>query len=170
MDQTEAEMIYCPVCGTGNRHGSKYCNECGVKFDPQLQVNCPECGTLSSASDPQCTACGASLASPPTVPGPTAPTTGSEAVTFVPETDENGIPYWLEGMPSSLIDQVQTAAGPGSAVNGPIGRCRTIGIDISCGKADRIYRRTPGPPVEEAIAISPMMARGRAGPGKRKTR
>lgn len=28
-------MIYCPNCGTANRDGSKFCNECGIRLAPQ---------------------------------------------------------------------------------------------------------------------------------------
>lgn len=28
-------MIYCPNCGTANRDGSKFCNECGIRLAPK---------------------------------------------------------------------------------------------------------------------------------------
>ncbi|HDN81022.1 MAG TPA: zinc ribbon domain-containing protein [Chloroflexi bacterium] len=60
-------MIYCPICGTANRDGSKFCNECGARLVPQEGVHekghtkCPMCGALNPESNEVCSQCGARL-------------------------------------------------------------------------------------------------------------
>ena len=89
-------MIYCPICGTANRDGSKFCNECGIKFDPHMQVKCPQCGTLNPATDAACHDCGASLVSPPepTPQGSDMPA-GGEGDGPSPPEEMAGVPAWL---------------------------------------------------------------------------
>src|SRR5512139_4102399 len=68
-------MIYCPSCGTANRDGSRFCNECGTKLPTVTSSLCPTCGTLNPPHSLFCEKCGtrliASLAEEPE--GPEAP-------------------------------------------------------------------------------------------------
>ena len=59
-------MIYCPECGTANRDGSKFCNECGHTLLAQTGVKCPQCDTLNAVQSVFCSHCGGRLLSQPT--------------------------------------------------------------------------------------------------------
>src|SRR5213596_3560518 len=50
----------CLACGTENRPGVKYCEECGATLD----VVCPACGTSVPTGKKFCGTCGAALAAP----------------------------------------------------------------------------------------------------------
>ncbi len=64
-------MIYCPECGTANRDGSKFCNECGTSLAPR-EITCPSCGTVNPPLSKFCNECGSRLAAAPP-PRPEAP-------------------------------------------------------------------------------------------------
>ena len=64
-------MIYCPECGTANRDGSKFCNECGHTLLAQTGVKCPQCDTLNAVQSVFCSSCGGRLLAQPT-PAPSA--------------------------------------------------------------------------------------------------
>ncbi|MGQ9711016.1 MAG: zinc ribbon domain-containing protein, partial [Anaerolineae bacterium] len=53
-------MIYCPKCGTANREGSKFCNECGTPL-PATGLRCPMCGAMNPTGNLYCDRCGARL-------------------------------------------------------------------------------------------------------------
>ncbi len=53
-------MIYCPKCGTANRQGSKFCNECGTPL-PATGLRCPMCGALNPVGNLYCDHCSARL-------------------------------------------------------------------------------------------------------------
>lgn len=55
-------MIYCPGCGTANREGSRYCNQCGASLSEQGTLACPRCHTPNSIEADHCQACGLDLA------------------------------------------------------------------------------------------------------------
>ncbi len=61
-------MIYCPKCGTANRDGSKFCNECGEGLGSQTQVKCPQCGALNPVQNVFCEECGGQLLPSPAPP------------------------------------------------------------------------------------------------------
>ncbi len=65
-------MIYCPSCGTANRDGSRFCNECGTKLPTLTSSLCPTCGTPNPPHSLFCEKCGtrliASLAEEPEEP------------------------------------------------------------------------------------------------------
>jgi hypothetical protein len=111
-------MIYCPKCGTANRDGSKFCNECGEKLSSQTQVKCPQCGVLNSVQSVFCRECGGRLLSPTTtapssavpqaIKGLSLPTKasiggeGEERVDAeVPEADDE-VPAWLKELGATL--------------------------------------------------------------------
>lgn len=63
-------MIFCLVCGIGNRAGSRFCNACGR---PVGEVTtCPECETPNPPGSRFCNACGAAL-QPAQLTAPRAP-------------------------------------------------------------------------------------------------
>ena len=54
-------MIYCPGCGTANRDGSRFCNECGTKLPTMTSSLCPACGTPNPPHSLFCEKCGTRL-------------------------------------------------------------------------------------------------------------
>ncbi|HEC34236.1 MAG TPA: zinc ribbon domain-containing protein [Chloroflexi bacterium] len=54
-------MIYCPKCGTANRQGSRFCNECGAPLPSQTGLRCPMCGTMNPVGNVYCDNCNARL-------------------------------------------------------------------------------------------------------------
>jgi class 3 adenylate cyclase len=50
----------CPKCQFENREGSKFCNECGSKFE----LTCPECETTNRVGSKFCDECGSKLSLP----------------------------------------------------------------------------------------------------------
>jgi hypothetical protein len=121
-------MIYCPKCGTANRDGSRFCNECGEKLSPQTQVKCPQCGALNSVQSAFCSECGGRLlpsatSGPgtgisPTIKGLSLPTKASvgdseeePSAADVPEAEEGG-PAWLLELGATMA----SAEADGSAL------------------------------------------------------
>lgn len=111
-------MIYCPICGTANRDGSKYCNECGIKFDPQMQ-KCSNCGTLNPVEDRACKACGQSLPSQLSLGLRKEPTSAQEGSAPAPPEDVTEVPGWLKGMPILPSHDARRAAEGGEQVEEP---------------------------------------------------
>lgn len=52
-------MASCPVCGSVNRAGSRFCNECGRRLDGT--VKCVACGQENPADARFCGECGGDL-------------------------------------------------------------------------------------------------------------
>ena len=50
----------CPICGTQNRAGARFCNECGTRLIPAA---CPACGATNRPDAKFCNECGTELAS-----------------------------------------------------------------------------------------------------------
>ncbi|NNL75091.1 MAG: AAA family ATPase, partial [Desulfobacterales bacterium] len=50
----------CPQCGSENREGVKFCEECGEK----IEITCPKCGTKTTPGKKFCGECGHKLAKP----------------------------------------------------------------------------------------------------------
>ena len=48
----------CPICGTQNPAGAKFCNECGA---PLLSHSCPACGAINRPNARFCNECGTPL-------------------------------------------------------------------------------------------------------------
>jgi class 3 adenylate cyclase/tetratricopeptide (TPR) repeat protein len=56
--------MQCPRCHAENRHGRRFCGECGLSFS----FACPACGFLNEGSEKFCGGCGAPLADPSRAP------------------------------------------------------------------------------------------------------
>lgn len=104
-------MIYCPKCGTANRDGSRFCNECGQGLGTLTRVKCPECGAMNPVQHAFCSECGGRLLPPsaesvasdttPTIKGLSLPTVGpvsaeeEESATEEPAEVDDDVPAWL---------------------------------------------------------------------------
>ncbi len=76
-------MIYCPGCGTANREGSRFCNQCGTALPGIESIVCPRCGKPNSSEAAHCGACGFDLAR-----AQEAPHTGDVAAGSEEEPDD----------------------------------------------------------------------------------
>ncbi len=106
-------MIYCPKCGTANRDGSRFCNECGETLGTQTHVTCPQCGALNPAQNVFCSECRGRLV--PTVASPLGnePTAGRQdeepSAASKPEPKDE-IPAWLSELGATLSEEDKLAA------------------------------------------------------------
>ena len=106
-------MIYCPTCETANRDGSKYCNECGIKFDPRMQ-KCSQCGALNPVEDVACEACGESLPAQLPLELRRASSRAEGGMdTSIPPDHASVLPIWLHGLPVPATDEVPQGEDPG---------------------------------------------------------
>ncbi len=131
-------MIYCPNCGTANRDGSKFCNECGARLAaPATGIPCPECGTFNPVTRLFCQKCGARLVTVAPEPEPEEPTgapvTGfslpSRLLETPPEGEAEGlatgeegalIPDWLSGVePEAAGEEPAPEAPTAPPAEGP---------------------------------------------------
>jgi hypothetical protein len=115
-------MLYCPSCGTANRKGSKYCNECGLRLGSQPQGVCSHCGASNPIEAPACVICGQALplrsgqvgASSPAT-GPSEPVPPADAAGRTPGGDSvhpkagTQVPGWLRGLPPRSEEPGRTA-------------------------------------------------------------
>jgi len=123
-------MIYCPKCGTANRDGSRFCNECGERLAAHTQLKCPQCGAMNPVQNVFCKQCGGAIVSlpksepsaepPPTIKGLSLPTKspmgedkGETAGRAEPEMAEDG-PAWLRGLRASMSAESQDDELPSS--------------------------------------------------------
>lgn len=148
-------MIYCPGCGTANRDGSRYCNQCGSPLSEDVVVTCPRCGTANAPEAAHCQACGLDIEraretdraqqaghtvfSPPEIEADEdGAGLGGEAEVFPPA---GGLPPWLDAVewPGD-----EPALGPGLDDN---------------GLADEEYEARAGRPewTADAIPIEPVV-------------
>lgn len=102
-------MNYCPNCGTANRDGSRFCNECGHKLPSKTGIVCPMCSHINPAANVYCDKCQARLvpAAPGAVPAPPAagaapikkglslPTKPADESEPEPEPEHEETPDWL---------------------------------------------------------------------------
>ncbi|MBN1260072.1 MAG: zinc ribbon domain-containing protein [Anaerolineae bacterium] len=129
-------MIRCSKCGTLNRDGSRFCNDCGAPLQ-KTSIRCPMCGTLNPVGNLFCDRCHARLVPlegvvppespappqeelPPRVQGISLPirTRGAEE-TEEPDEEET-LPPWLQGLlePASSEPSQRTAASAGGSSTG----------------------------------------------------
>ena len=98
-------MLYCPHCGTSNREGSRFCNNCGEPLPPSLGQKCSQCGYLNPPGAFSCVKCRASLLAPSSdegLPPEEAPSEPSEELEEVPEGEEPA--PWLEAL-EGLVEE-----------------------------------------------------------------
>jgi hypothetical protein len=102
-------MIYCPRCGTANRDGSRFCNECGENLGGPTRVRCARCGTMNPVQSVFCSECGGQLLSSasespggeasPAIKGLSLPTKGPADEPDPTAADsgaaEEDVPAWL---------------------------------------------------------------------------
>ena len=89
-------MIYCSTCGTANRDGSRFCNECGTKLPTTTSSLCPMCGTANPPNSLFCEKCGARLVASladeteePEAPAPSVPLRKGLSLPTKPATEDS---------------------------------------------------------------------------------
>jgi len=113
-------MIYCPKCGTANRDGSRFCNECGEELVIQTHIECPRCGALNPIQNVLCIQCSGRL------------------LPFVPPSPEAGAPPPIKGLslptknPAGELDEELDAAAPEPEDETPAW-LRELGASLSAG-------------------------------------
>ncbi|MBI2955143.1 MAG: zinc ribbon domain-containing protein [Chloroflexi bacterium] len=123
-------MIYCSNCGTGNRDGSRFCNECGQRLGTLLP--CPSCGFPNLSTARFCNNCALQLIS-------------------APESDANPV----EPLPVDLVDDEEplesdvpnTWAAPTVVLDAPQHQATSLGIldlEPALGEADAADEVAPG--------------------------
>ena len=106
-------MIYCPKCGTANRDGSRFCNECGEKLGTHTHVTCPQCGTLNPAQNVFCSECRGRLVPAVVSPSPGETTVGGqeeESSAARTQEPEDEVPAWLSELGATLSEEDRLAA------------------------------------------------------------
>jgi hypothetical protein len=104
-------MIYCPNCGTANRDGSRFCNDCGADLSAASGRRCPMCSAMNPVESTVCNECGARLV-PQTAPltepieGPPFPVEGPSA------EQEDETSDWLQRLRASSAGEVPTGERP----------------------------------------------------------
>lgn len=90
-------MTYCPACGTANREGSRFCNQCGRQLVDESTVTCPRCGAANEPQTAHCQACGLDLAGQ--VQETPAPAQVEEPAPQEPAARrQGGLPPWLDAV------------------------------------------------------------------------
>lgn len=102
-------MIYCASCGTANREGSVFCNNCGLALPKGTQSRTTTCAKCATENDPNattCANCGAALAEAQEASAPASAQSASSA-----ESEENDLPSWLlDGPLPDWINQEENAS------------------------------------------------------------
>ncbi len=107
-------MIYCFKCGTANRDGSRFCNECGERL--ATFISCPSCNFPNLSTARFCNGCGAKLG--PETPGqvqvasnlePTQ-TVAVELELEMEEPLESDVPTLGDASPDQLLQPSDLAA------------------------------------------------------------
>lgn len=106
-------MIYCPTCGTGNRDGSKFCNECGGRLpEPPPEPSAPPPGVpdLTGLLPEEAALLAAELMVPGAPePSPLTPRRGSGVRAEAPSEEEAEA---LEAPPEELLPEPPGAEAP----------------------------------------------------------
>ncbi len=116
-------MVYCSSCGTANRDGSRFCNDCGAKLPSGTSVRCPQCGTPNSPADTFCEKCHTRLV--PTLaddaPEPEPPVVPLKKGLSLPtKPDADAVPTsadWLGQLRTSLDSSAETEAADSPLVS-----------------------------------------------------
>jgi hypothetical protein len=119
-------MIYCPNCGTANRDGSKFCNDCGADLSAVSGRRCPMCSAVNPVESTACNECGARLVPqtgplaeterprPEPVEGPLFPAEEPPAEQEIETSD------WLQQLrASSSVEEVPAGERPAVPEIGP---------------------------------------------------
>lgn len=103
-------MTYCPKCGTANREGSRFCNQCGELLGTEKQAKCPKCGTLNPGQNLRCSNCGAQLdGSLDSGAGPRADSVPTKADAddrpLSPTESKEEMPPWLRNLGATVTPE-----------------------------------------------------------------
>jgi len=163
-------MIFCPGCGTANREGSRFCNECGMRLVQEASVPCPRCGMLNPPGTAHCQKCGLDLArahdqgaGQPAQPVPAAsqPEEGSDVA-----LRDEGLPPWLDTAESTddplrrevLEDLASLEGEPRERLAAGGWSPEAIPIEPIVGVPYRAYERSQLPPTPEQERAAELFA------------
>lgn len=119
-------MIRCSKCGSLNRDGSRFCNECGAELQP-TSLRCPVCGADNPLGRVFCDECHARLVPAKGMVPPeeekdadseagrgmsslSLPTRSSSVENDEEDADEEAYPDWLQGLLEEAPLEESTAA------------------------------------------------------------
>jgi hypothetical protein len=121
-------MNYCPNCGTANRDGSRFCNECGHKLPSKTGIICPMCSHMNPTGNVYCDNCQARLVpatAPTQPPPPPPPPSGSAPIkkglslptkpSDQPEPEPDETPDWLVRLRAAAPKASERPAPPEEA-------------------------------------------------------
>lgn len=142
-------MIFCLVCGVGNRAGSRFCNACGRPVGEV--VPCEGCGTPNPPGSRYCNECGATLG-PPQLAAPREP----RAL---------GVPEWRERLALAATLGTDDATWSGTPP-GPQPARSITGIEPLSAEDLAVFALPAVPPPEPrhpaSAAATPLLARARS--------
>ncbi len=118
--------MYCSRCGTNNREGSKFCNNCGTPLTPPVDGTCPACGTVNPLNTAFCNNCGARLvpagatrpepkSTAPPVKGLSLPTKSKPATPEPPAPNEDAARAEEEATGTPVTGSAQEPSPPFAA-------------------------------------------------------
>ena len=177
-------MIYCPVCGTANREGSRFCNQCGARLAEEPIVHCSRCGAANAPGATHCENCGLSLAGeaaterspqeagppeglPAAIEGPPDQASGREATTDERQPSavrSGGLPPWLDAAEGLEEETGPEATGEEEAERFEARSARAewsadaIPIEPIVGVPYRAHQRSELPPTAEQRAAAELFA------------
>ena len=147
-------MIYCPKCGTANRRGSRFCNECGEPLPMRTALRCPMCGTMNPVGNVYCDRCNARLIPMAVLPSegvepeqvpikglslPTIPLEGESEQQVEDVTEEvgtrEGAESWLARLRASAVEEQRQAedvteeVGAGEEAESWLARLRASAVE-----------------------------------------
>ena len=170
-------MVYCAHCGTQNRDGSKFCNNCGARLSPESGLRCPMCSTPNPVESVFCVNCGArlvpltaasmpeskppappikglSLPAKPDIPSELIEATEEPAQPAVPEAAAplapNELPDWIARLRSSENagdEKLATPEEESTEIETP--------AEDDAGVPDWLSRLRSEPPVESTLRVEP---------------
>ncbi|MDI7277491.1 MAG: zinc ribbon domain-containing protein, partial [Anaerolineae bacterium] len=170
-------MIFCHACGTSNRDGSRFCNQCGARLSEGADVACPRCGAPNAPEALHCHECGLDLARGRgdawVGPLPRVDAPGEAAQPGAPQPGRpdrqrpHGLPPWLDSAErpeESALDE-RTAGPPEPEEEEPTARLpRTewsddaIPIEPIVGVPYRARERPEEPPTPEQEKAADLFA------------
>jgi len=98
-------MINCPNCGTENRDGSKFCNDCGHLLGKAAGVTCTMCGAQNPPGSEFCAECGARLVLLDAPADDIGMISDAATMPIAETVEDAGLPDWLDRLRSAAPEE-----------------------------------------------------------------